>query len=127
MRNDALLTDTASREQIRHAVQANVVNGVSGLPADDGLGMVSDADTGLRHHSKIVGAVAEGDDLLSLQSELLADFLYFDCFDVGVSDFPRQLAAQFADDDFQRVGTGVVEVEALFQPLGEKSKAAGYQ
>ena len=127
LRSDTGLIDFALREQIDHAVQTDVVDGVSSLPTDNGLGIVSDADSCLCHHFEVVGTVAESDNLLFLQFELLADFLHFNCLCVGVDDFLRQFAAQFAVDDFQRVGIGVVKFQAIFQPLGEKSEATGYQ
>src|SRR5205823_12362647 len=48
-------------------------------------------------------------------------------FRYAIDNRSSDAASQFAFDHLQRVGEGVIQIQPLLEPLGEKGEAAGYQ
>src|SRR5206468_421332 len=60
------LPDTgASSIKIQQPIQPNILETVSRLPPHHRLSVIRDRNAGLGHHREVVGAVAEGDDLIA--------------------------------------------------------------
>lgn len=64
-----------SCEQVNHSIQAHVVYRVGRILLHDGLGVISNADAGLPQHFKIIGSIADSDNLLPFQPKFLAYLL----------------------------------------------------
>src|SRR5687767_8135061 len=116
-----------SIEKIQCAVQPDVVDRVRGSLAHYRLRAISDADTRFSHELQIVRAVADTDDLVFSQLELVTDRQQRLPLTVGVDDASLDLAGELARRDPQGVGARVVEPEARLETVGDVGEAAGYQ
>ena len=92
-----------------------MVDGMGGLAAYHGLGVISDADAALSHEFQIVGAVTHADNLFAPDAEQCADAKQLIALGVGIDDAPHDAPGEFAGSDCQRVGMGVIEAEARLQ------------
>src|SRR5688500_7923692 len=64
-----------SHEQVQHPIQTDMIECISRLFLDNGLGMICDADARCFQHPEIVRPISYGDDLLPLQSKLASGLL----------------------------------------------------
>ena len=104
-----------------------MVQGVRRFGAHHGLGAVGDGNAGLGHHLQVIGAVADGDGLLARGAEAVRQLAEFRGLCVRIDDRAEHPAAELAAVDFEDVGQGVVQPEALLEALGKECEAAGSQ
>lgn len=65
--------------EIQQPVRPDVVEAVSRFFTHHQFYVIADSDTGLRHHGEIVGAVAEGDDLIAREAQPVAQLAALAC------------------------------------------------
>ncbi len=93
--------------------------------AHQGFGTVGNAHAGHPEHRNIVGAVADGDDLLERDPLAAHKLLEHGGFALSIEDGRQNAAGHYAVGDFQLVGVHVIDAEGLLQVTCKKREAAG--
>ena len=111
--------------EVQDAVQADGVDGLTGVGDHARLRVEGDAEARFAEHRQVVGAVAHGDGLGEVHPFSLGDELQEVRLPAAIHDFAQVTAGERAVlADFEFVGIDIVDAEPLAQVFPEESETA---
>src|ERR1700679_2664726 len=111
-------------DEVEQAVESEGRNGVVGLFTNERLGAISNSHAGEAEHGNVIGAIADGNNLLKRDALAAGDFGEDFGFANSVDDRWNDATGYLAIHNFKIIGVNRVDPETLLPGAGEESEAA---